>query len=113
LHLALFAQPGPAGRLFVGPTGAIPRRPLEEPRHADRRGNFNRVWKAALRSAGIPPELGLHLHDLRHTGSTWSAQTGATLREVMARIGHSSTRAAMIYQHATRERDRGDRRGAE
>jgi hypothetical protein len=23
----------------------------------------------------------------------------------MARIGHSSTRAAMIYQHATRERD--------
>ena len=24
----------------------------------------------------------------------------------MARIGHSSTRAAMIYQHATRDRDR-------
>ena len=23
----------------------------------------------------------------------------------MARIGHSSTRAAMIYQHATRDRD--------
>ena len=23
----------------------------------------------------------------------------------MARIGHSSTRAVMIYQHATRERD--------
>jgi hypothetical protein len=23
----------------------------------------------------------------------------------MARIGHSSTRAAMIYQHATKERD--------
>jgi hypothetical protein len=23
----------------------------------------------------------------------------------MARIGHSSTRAAMIYQHASRERD--------
>jgi hypothetical protein len=32
-------------------------------------------------------------------------QTGTTLKEVMARIGHSSTRAAMIYQHATRERD--------
>ena len=28
------------------------------------------------------------------------------LKEVMARIGHTSTRAAMIYQHATRERDR-------
>jgi hypothetical protein len=24
----------------------------------------------------------------------------------MARIGHSSTRAALIYQHATRDRDR-------
>jgi hypothetical protein len=24
----------------------------------------------------------------------------------MARIGHSSTRAVMIYQHATRERER-------
>ena len=50
--------------------------------------------------------MDLHLHDLRHTGSTWSAQSGATLRELMSRIGHSSTRAAMIYQHATRERDR-------
>jgi len=35
-----------------------------------------------------------------------SAQSGATLKEVMVHIGHSSTRAAMIYQHATRERDR-------
>jgi hypothetical protein len=24
----------------------------------------------------------------------------------MARLGHSSTRAALIYQHATRDRDR-------
>jgi hypothetical protein len=31
--------------------------------------------------------------------------SGATLKELMARIGHSSTRAAMIYQHATRDRD--------
>jgi hypothetical protein len=30
---------------------------------------------------------------------------GATLKELMARLGHSSTRAAMIYQHATRDRD--------
>ena len=50
--------------------------------------------------------MDLHLHDLRHTGSTWSARSGATLRELMNRIGHSSTRAAMIYQHATRDRDR-------
>jgi integrase len=94
VHLARFAQSGPAGRLFVGPQGAVPRR-----------RNFNRVWRRALTEAGIPLDMGLHLHDLRHTGSTWSAQSGATLREVMARIGHSSTRAAMIYQHATRDRD--------
>jgi hypothetical protein len=34
-----------------------------------------------------------------------TASSGASLRELMARIGHSSTRAAMIYQHATRDRD--------
>jgi hypothetical protein len=34
-----------------------------------------------------------------------SAATGATLKELMARLGHSSVRAAMIYQHATRDRD--------
>ncbi|WP_414637393.1 tyrosine-type recombinase/integrase [Actinophytocola sp.] len=52
-----------------------------------RRRNFNRVWKTALKRAGIPAETNLHLHDLRHTGSTWSAQSGATLKELMARIG--------------------------
>jgi integrase len=93
-HFERFAQPGPGGRLFVGPGGGIPRR-----------RNFNRVWQAALTAAGVPSEINLHLHDLRHTGSTWSAQSGATLRELMARIGHSSTRAAMIYQHASRDRD--------
>ena len=43
--------------------------------------------------------------DLRHTGGTLSAVTGATLKELMARLGHSSVRAALIYQHATRDRD--------
>jgi integrase len=94
LHLADYAQHGPNGRLFVGAQGGIPRR-----------RNFNRTWRKALTAAGISDSLGLHLHDLRHTGSTWSAQSGATLKELMARIGHSSARAAMIYQHATRDRD--------
>jgi integrase len=47
----------------------------------------------------------LHFHDLRHTGNTMVAARGASLRELMERMGHSSTRAALIYQHATRERD--------
>jgi integrase len=46
------------------------------------------------------------LHDLRHTGNTLAAGTGATLRELMTRMGHASSRAALIYQHATAERDR-------
>jgi hypothetical protein len=34
-----------------------------------------------------------------------AAGQGASLRELMERMGHSSARAALIYQHATRERD--------
>ena len=92
-HLARYAEDGPNGRLFIGPRGATPRR-----------SSFNRIWKKALKASHANPEL--HLHDLRHTGGTLTAQTGATLKEIMARIGHGSTRAAMIYQHATSERDR-------
>ena len=48
----------------------------------------------------------MHFHDLRHTGNTLTAAAGANLRELMARMGHSSTRAALIYLHATDERQR-------
>jgi hypothetical protein len=34
-----------------------------------------------------------------------AAGQGASLRELMERMGHSSARAALIYQHATQERD--------
>ena len=46
-----------------------------------------------------------HFHDLRHTGNTLAAGTGASTRELMARMGHASARAALIYQHASEERD--------
>ncbi|TWP51238.1 site-specific integrase [Lentzea tibetensis] len=93
-HLATsgFTDSEPDGRLFRGPKGATPRR-----------NNFNGTWKAAVRKAAANPDL--HLHDLRHAGATLTAQTGATLKEIMSRIGHSSTRAAMVYQHATSKRD--------
>jgi integrase len=90
-HLERFAQPGPYGLVFVGPKGA----PL-------RRSNFRPIWHTATAKAGIPA---LHFHDLRHVGGTLAATTGASLKELMARLGHSSTRAALIYQHATRDRD--------
>ncbi len=49
---------------------------------------------------------GLHFHDLRHTGNHFAAHSGAGLRDLMARMGHDSERAAMIYQHKARGADR-------
>lgn len=47
----------------------------------------------------------LRWHDLRHTGATLAAATGATLAELMSRLGHSTVGAAMRYQHAATDRD--------
>jgi len=49
---------------------------------------------------------GLQVHDLRHTGNHFAASSGAALRDLMARMGHDSERAAMIYQHEARGADR-------
>lgn len=48
----------------------------------------------------------LAFHDLRHTGAVLAAATGATLAELMARLGHSTVSAAMRYQHAAADRDK-------
>jgi integrase len=48
---------------------------------------------------------GFHFHDLRHTGNNYASATGANLRELMACMGHETTRVAVIYQHATAQRD--------
>ncbi len=49
---------------------------------------------------------GLHFHDLRHAGNQFAANSGAGLRDLMARMGHDSERAAMIYQHEARGADK-------
>ncbi len=81
--------------MFVGDRGG----PL-------RRGNFHRStrWTELVVRAGLPS--GFHFHDLRHTGNQLAAAAGASTRELMHRMGHGSMRAALIYQHATGERDR-------
>jgi integrase len=48
---------------------------------------------------------GLHFHDLRHAANGFAA-AGASVRELMSRMGHSTMRAALIYQHARQERER-------
>lgn len=62
-----------------------------------------RHWYKARDAAGRPD---LRWHDLRHSGAVMAAMTGATLAELMARLGHSSPQAAMRYQHAAQGRDR-------
>ncbi len=91
-HVRSYAEPGVDGRVFTGPKGATIRR-----------SNWHTVWRRACVAVGVE---GLHFHDLRHTGNTLAAGTGASLRDLMTRMGHTSARAALIYQHATSERDR-------
>ncbi len=62
-----------------------------------------RRWNAARVAAG---RRDLRFHDLRHTGATLAAQAGATTAELQARLGHTTSDAAMIYQHAAKGRDR-------
>ena len=61
------------------------------------------MWRPALAKAGLSA---MHFHDLRHTGNTLTAMTGASLRELMDRMGHSSPRAALIYLHGSDARQR-------
>lgn len=43
----------------------------------------------------------VRVHDLRHTGQVLAAQSGATLAELRARLGHSTVAAALTYMHTT------------
>jgi Phage integrase family len=60
-----------------------------------------RIWLRACQLAGLS---GVHFHDLRHTGNQLAANEGANLRELMDRMGQSSTQAALIYLHRSDER---------
>jgi integrase len=65
------------------------------------RHHVSKEWTAARVAAGFPS---MRLHDIRHISLTLTAQEG-TLREVMARGGHTTASAALRYQHASTERD--------
>ena len=62
-----------------------------------------RQWYRARDKAARPD---LRFHDLRHSGAVLAAATGASLAELMARLGHSTPQAAMRYQHAAQGRDK-------
>jgi len=88
-HLDTCVGQSPDSLVFTGSRGGVLRR-----------SNFRRAvkWSTAVEAIGAP---GLHFHDLRHTGNSLAAATGASLRDLMDRMGHDSARAALIYQHKT------------
>jgi integrase len=91
-HLLRHAEPGKDGLLFPARGGG----------HLQP-SSLYRVFYPAREAAGRPD---LRWHDLRHTGAVLAAQTGATLAELMGRLGHSTPAAALRYQHAAAGRDR-------
>lgn len=88
------AADGPMGHLFPSPMN--PGEPLSYT------GFLYMVRTCAERAkiGDVKP------HDLRHTGAMLAADTGATTKELMARLGHDSPTVAMKYQHAVKARDR-------
>ena len=66
------------------------------------RSNWNSTFRRAADAIGLPA---VRPHELRHTGATLAAATGATTKELMRRLGHSSPAAALVYQHAADDRD--------
>lgn len=91
-HLTCFVEPSPSAWVFTGDKGG----PLRE-------AVWQQEWAKARVKIGLPD---LHFHDLRHVAATLAAETGAGVKEIMYRIGHSSPQAALRYQHATQRRDR-------
>ena len=67
------------------------------------RSSFYRHAWIAIAKAGLP---GIYLQDLRDAGNTLNADAGASPRELMDRMGRSSTRAALIQQRSSGERQR-------
>jgi integrase len=92
LHLAEFVAAEPDAWVFLGPKGAMLRR-----------SNFGIVLARARKKAGVSE---FTFHDLRHHAATLAAGIpGVTTRDLMSRMGHSSPRAALLYQHAAADRD--------
>jgi len=91
-HVSAFVRPDPEGLVFSSDRGA----PL-------RQSNFrDRHWYPAVQAAGVER---MRFHDLRHFAGTLATVSGATIREVQARLGHASPAAAYRYQHVLESRD--------
>lgn len=57
--------------------------------------------KPALKAIG---RESVRFHDLRHFAGTMTARVGGSVSETMARLGHSTSKASLLYQAAVDER---------
>lgn len=92
-HLKLMPMAGKNALLF--PAAGDPHKHM-------RPATLTKVYYRARKVAGRED---LAFHHLRHTGATYAAQAGATLAELMNRLGHSTSSAALKYQHTAAGRD--------
>jgi hypothetical protein len=102
------AGKGSAGAVLVDHRDRhVPERPRAS-RFATRSGGYlarsywNQTFRRSAEAIGLPA---VRPHELRHTGAPFAAATGATTKELMRRLGHSSPAAALLYQHAADDRD--------
>lgn len=91
----LESQVGSTGGALLFPSIREANRPVSA-------STFFPWFKAALNAAGVQD---MRFHELRHTAATLAMQTGrASGFDVMAMLGHTSTKTAARYQHVTEER---------
>ena len=91
-HLTHHVKVGQESLLFHDRSGRN-RRPSE----------VQPAWHVARAMAGRDD---LKFHHLRDTGAVLATQSGATLADLMGRLGHTTQAMAMIYQHTAADRDR-------
>jgi integrase len=75
-HLATWVDTGPNAYVFTGASSAGPLP--------------SATWRRAWAEARQMTDLAYRFHDLRHAGNTLAAATGASIRELMDRMGHES-----------------------
>lgn len=91
-HLGSFVGKNPDSFVF-STSGGLPLN----------RRSYGLVLRPALDAIGRPD---VRVHDLRHTGQTLAAESGATMAELKIRMGHATTGAAALYMHATKDHGR-------
>ena len=104
-HIKQHAAPGADGLLFPGADGGHLAPSSLYGRVAPTASGGTRGGWGLYQARHVAGRDDLRFHDLRHTRAVLAAQTGATLAELMGRLGHSTSSAALRYQHAVAERD--------